>query len=252
LPISNGPLTVGIDEGYVRAQHKAGWFKVIVGKSLLAFTRGEESQKPVSSKCFAFVQPYDQKSKRRLLEGSKSQGHQLNQQITFLSNGGDTVRDLQLYLNPHAEHLLGWFHVSMRLTVLRQTAKGLPEKTCFVESTMNQVISKRFCKKQQRQWTQRGAHLLLQIRTRVLKGTGRLRFGNGTPDSARLSSVQQHAPRESPTLPLRPGRLIRPPTGSPTSPPNIGDRSPRPLGRGEGKGEREGGTALTRQRESPV
>ncbi len=96
MPISNGPLTVGIDEGYVRAQHKAGWFKVIVGKSLLAFTRGEESQKPVSSKCFAFVQPYDQKPKRRLREGSKSQGHQLNQQLTFLSNGGDTVRDLQL------------------------------------------------------------------------------------------------------------------------------------------------------------
>jgi hypothetical protein len=39
------------------------------------------------------------------------------------------VRDLQLYLNPHAEHLLDWFHVAMRLTVLQQTAKGLPEQT---------------------------------------------------------------------------------------------------------------------------
>jgi hypothetical protein len=39
------------------------------------------------------------------------------------------VRDLQLYLNPHAEHLLDWFHVAMRLTVLQQTAKGLPDKT---------------------------------------------------------------------------------------------------------------------------
>ena len=47
----------------------------------------------------------------------QSQGHQLNQQITFLSDGGDTVRDLQLYLNPQAEHLLDWFHVTMRLTV---------------------------------------------------------------------------------------------------------------------------------------
>jgi len=35
--------------------------------------------------------------------------------------------------------------------------------TGFVESTVNQVISKRFCKKQQMQWTKRGAHLLLQI-----------------------------------------------------------------------------------------
>jgi hypothetical protein len=38
LPIPNGPLTVGIDGGYVRAQGKPGWFEVIAGKSILAFT----------------------------------------------------------------------------------------------------------------------------------------------------------------------------------------------------------------------
>ena len=111
LPMPNGPITVGIDGGYVKAQGEQGWFEVIAGKSLLAFTRGEESEAPVSSKCFAFVQTYDQKPKRRLFEVLQSQGHQLNQQITFLSDGGDTVRDLQLYLNPQAEHLLDWFHV---------------------------------------------------------------------------------------------------------------------------------------------
>jgi hypothetical protein len=37
-----------------------------------------------------------------------------------------------------------------------------------VESTVNQVISKRMVKKQQMQWTPRGAHLLLQTRTKVL------------------------------------------------------------------------------------
>jgi hypothetical protein len=40
----------------------------------------------------------------------------------------------------------------------------------FVESTVNQVISKRFVKKQQMLWTPRGAHLLLQTRTKVLNG----------------------------------------------------------------------------------
>ena len=40
--------------------------------------------------------------------------------------------------------------------------------TAFVESTINQVVSKRFVKKQQMQWTPRGAHLLLQTRTKVL------------------------------------------------------------------------------------
>ncbi|MBV9085575.1 MAG: hypothetical protein JOZ62_23110 [Acidobacteriaceae bacterium] len=40
--------------------------------------------------------------------------------------------------------------------------------TAFVESTINQVVSKRFVKKQSMQWTLRGAHLLLQTRTKVL------------------------------------------------------------------------------------
>ena len=42
--------------------------------------------------------------------------------------------------------------------------------TGFVESTVNQVVSKRMVKKQQMAWTERGAHLLLQVRTRVLNG----------------------------------------------------------------------------------
>jgi hypothetical protein len=37
---------------------------------------------------------------------------QANQQVTFLSDGGDTVRELQMYLHPEAEHLLDWFHLA--------------------------------------------------------------------------------------------------------------------------------------------
>jgi hypothetical protein len=40
--------------------------------------------------------------------------------------------------------------------------------TAFVESTINQVVSKRMVKKQQMRWSQQGAHWLLQVRTRVL------------------------------------------------------------------------------------
>src|SRR6059058_4235720 len=46
--------------------------------------------------------------------------------------------------------------------------QGETISTAFVESTINQVVSKRFVKKQQMQWTLRGAHLLLQTRTKVL------------------------------------------------------------------------------------
>jgi len=251
LPIPDGPITVGIDGGYVRDwEAKKHNFEVIVGKSTLAFTRDEDEETP-SSKRFGFVQTVDTKSKRRLYEVLKSQGFQLNQQITFLSDGGDTVRDLQLYMSPEAEHILDWFHLTMRLTVLDQYAKGLVHceqvlgeeirqkierlkwslwhgnvykalgkiddlesliynfeetypkfkqlakaveefrtyiennghlipnygeryrhgeaiATGFVESTVNQVISKRFCKKQQMQWSKRGAHLLLQTRVKTL------------------------------------------------------------------------------------
>lgn len=253
LPRPPAPLTVGIDGGYVRQwDDKKAHFEVIVGKSI-----PEEG----ASKCFGLVQSYDDKPKRRLFEVLKGQGMQPNQQITFLSDGGDTVRSLQLYLNPEAEHVLDWFHVTMRLTVLHQTAKGLPmtvgngdEKselreptlkvldsikwylwhgntyeaiqhleslemdldaareenkhatthkllraveefhtyivnnqafipnygeryrqgerisTGFVESAVNYVVAKRFAKKQQMQWSPKGAHLLLQMRTRVLNG----------------------------------------------------------------------------------
>lgn len=152
---------------------------------------------------------------------------------------------------PESEHVLDWFHVTMRMTVLLQFAKGLVHsdptagkevseelestkwylwhgnvgraldclETCimicdddelhysnrkkfyryldemdtyvtnnqrfipndgekyrygeaistgFVESTINKVVAKRMVKKQQMQWTQQGAHYLLQTRTAVL------------------------------------------------------------------------------------
>jgi len=50
---------------------------------------------------------------------------QPNQHVTFVTDGGDDVRELPLYLNPQAEHLLDWFHITMRLTVMSQMAKGL-------------------------------------------------------------------------------------------------------------------------------
>ena len=264
LPIPDGPLTVGLDGGFVRARHKRGCFEVIVGKSLLAFKRDAEGEEK-SQKCFGFVQTFDEKPRRRLFELLKSQGLAMNQQVTFLSDGGDDVRQVQQYLSPEAEYWLDWFHITMRITVMKQMAKGLAKETRpsadsndqptagpadksiekelqslkwnlwhgnvdraleriadlqwdleltaggtesrgkllkqldefngyiqnnrefipnygeryrngeristgFVESTVNQVVSKRMVKKQQMAWTERGAHLLLQTRTRVLNG----------------------------------------------------------------------------------
>jgi hypothetical protein len=54
--------------------------------------------------------------------------------------------------------------------------------TGFVESTVNEVMSKRFCKKQQMQWSKEGAHLLLQTRVRTLNGELGAIFKRWYPD----------------------------------------------------------------------
>ncbi len=198
------------------------------------------------------------------------------QAITFLSDGGENVRDLQLYLSPLAEHLLDWFHVTMRITALRQQLKELVTQapsddlakldaeferikwylwhgnvfralqeiehvqwtledceedvpasaklaksvrdfygyiktnqefipnygeryrygeaiaTGFVESTVNQVVSKRMVKKQQMRWTKQGAHLL-QVRTQVLNDDLRATFERWYPAMVKIEVSLQKA-----------------------------------------------------------
>jgi hypothetical protein len=252
LPPPDGPITVGIDGGYVRAAHKQGLFEVIAGRSVLSFRRAA-GDAVSESKCFGYVQSYDEKPRRRLYELMKSQGLQDHQSVVFMSDGGDDVRRVQAYLHPQSEHWIDWFHITMRITVLQQLTKslradvageidspvwsrridsvkhllwhgnvaealdrmeelltdlelisapslaiekltvGLNEletyirnnrqfipnfgeryrhgetiSTAFVESTINHVVSRRFVKKQQMHWTLKGAHLLLQVRTKVL------------------------------------------------------------------------------------
>ena len=256
LPRPDLPIVAGLDGGYVHSSQQRsradGWFEVIAGKAIPAAGRPA---------CFGYVQTYDTKPRRRLSGVLKSQGMAASQQVTFLTDGGEDIRDIPCYLNAQAGHLLDWFHLTMRITVMAGMAKSLrppppdPEirdappaglaseigtqlqrlkwfcwhgnvfralqtvdgllsgpgtaepapieqarllkaarefdgylranagripdygeryrageaiSTAFTESAVNQVISKRMVKKQQMRWTPRGAHLLLQVRTRVL------------------------------------------------------------------------------------
>ena len=135
LPIPDGPLSVGVDGGIVRARRDptgdttAHLFEVIAGKSILAFRRDDPDDVPPSSKCFALVRSVDPKPKRRLFELLDAQGMQANQRVTFFTDGGETVRTLPEYLHPEAEHLLDWFHLTMKITVLQQCARGLAKPT---------------------------------------------------------------------------------------------------------------------------
>ena len=253
-----GRIVAALDGGYVRHwDDRKSNFELIVGRSV------PEDRAP---RYLGLVHGYDQKPKRRLFEVLKSQGLQANQDVTFLTEGGEEVRALTELVTPEAEHVLDWFHITMRLTVLSQYARGVAHhdeakgarllasvesikwllwhgnqcrageeiaflendvdglamhdphlnkvgraahefavciasnagslinygerfrsgeriSSCLAESTVNAVISKRFAKRQQMQWTNRGTHLL-QTRTRTPDGTLRPPFERWYPGLA--------------------------------------------------------------------
>ena len=259
LPIPEGRIVVGLDGGYVRNwDDRKSNFELIVGRSI------PEDRAP---RYIGLTHGYDSKPKHRLFDVLKSQGLQANQDVTFLTDGGEEVRALTEFVTPGSEHVLDWFHITMRLTVLGQYARGVAQhdaakgkdllasldrikwllwhgnqirakeainffeddvgelevdypnlskfvrtahefavyiasntaslinygeryrageriSSCLAESTVNAVISKRFAKRQQMQWTKRGAHLLLQTRTRALDGTLRPLFEGWYPGLA--------------------------------------------------------------------
>jgi hypothetical protein len=241
-------------------------FELIVGRSV------PEDHAP---RYLGLVHGYDRKPKRRLFDVLKSQGLQANQDVTFLTDGGEEVRTLTEYVTPISEHVLDWFHITMRLTVLSQYARGVRQydevkgaelldsvdrikwllwhgneiraretigffeadlddlevacpnlgkfkrmahefavyiasnaaslinygeryrngeriSSCLAESTVNAVISKRFAKRQQMQWTRRGAHLLLQTRTRSLDGSLRPLFERWYPGLANDNATMEN------------------------------------------------------------
>jgi hypothetical protein len=45
--------------------------------------------------------------------------------VTVLTDGDAGLRAIQQQIAPHADHVLDWFHISMRFTNLKQIAKGV-------------------------------------------------------------------------------------------------------------------------------
>ncbi|WP_434032754.1 ISKra4 family transposase [Cupriavidus sp. a3] len=245
IPEPSPVRAVGIDGGYLRrAGHRRrqdGWFEVIVGKSLRDQDGGHS---------FAYVHKLERRPAYRMWNFLLREGVQPDQPVTFLSDGGDTVRFSQLGFGDRGEYVLDWFHIAMRVQNLEQMIKGRPAHcdgptnaafikdlhgakwhlwhgcpypalrrleslgwdldaeaspeeakllgkleefivyldnnrhfivnygdryrhgepiaSGFVESAVNQVVSKRFVKRQQMAWRPRHADNLLQIRTAVL------------------------------------------------------------------------------------
>ena len=70
------------------------------------------------------------------------------------------------------------------MAVYQMIFAGERISSAFVGATVNAVISKRFAKKQQMQWSRTGAHLLLQTRTQTLDGSLRSTFRQWYPGLA--------------------------------------------------------------------
>ena len=77
-----------------------------------------------------------------------------------------------------------WLSILTVLNDLHHPAQGGLRRT-------RTVISKRFAKKQQMQWSRRGAHLLLQTRTRTLDGSLRAAFEHWYPGMMNDNSWDQ-------------------------------------------------------------
>ncbi len=117
LPNPEGPMTVGMDGGYIRSREDGlSHFEVTVGKSI-------PTDRP--SRYLVLVQSHDDKPRRRLHEILKDQGWQENQPVTFMTDGSDTVINMALHMAPASEHVLDWFHITMRITAMQQYVKGL-------------------------------------------------------------------------------------------------------------------------------
>ena len=74
---------------------------------------------------------------------------------------GAAVGEFQVYIHRNAGSVVDY---GERYRAGERISSG------FVESAINQVIAKRFSKRQSMRWTRRSAHLTLQTRTRVLNG----------------------------------------------------------------------------------
>jgi hypothetical protein len=114
---TDDPIMIGMDGGYIRQWvDKKKQFEIIVGKSI-----------PIngSAKCFGFVQIFDTKPKLRLFNHLQSQGIKDSQDICFISDGERALRQLRLSLSPQTQHILDWFHITMRITVISQYIKGM-------------------------------------------------------------------------------------------------------------------------------
>jgi hypothetical protein len=99
--------------------------------------------------------------------------------ISCLKSGYPNLRKFVTAAREFAAYIAS--NTASRINYGGRYRSGERISSAFVEARVKAVVSKRFAKKQQMQWTRRGAHFLLQTRTRTLDGTLRSTFERWFP-----------------------------------------------------------------------
>jgi hypothetical protein len=92
-----------------------------------------------SGQVFAFVHRLESKPNERMERFLAEQGVFPAQATTFLSDGGETLRQAQGEFWEFGEPILDWFHVAMRATQLSQSIKCLAADTSSEEHSVGHI-----------------------------------------------------------------------------------------------------------------
>ena len=115
--------------------------------------------------------------------------------MQFPSLPGEAQRKLAKYLAEFAGYIRANTAWIPNYGERRRCGEAI--SSAFVESTVNQVVSKRMVKKQQMRWSPTGAQLFLQVRTQVLNNdlaTHFQRWYRTSPTMAARSSSPHNRP----------------------------------------------------------
>ena len=93
------------------------------------------------------------------------------------------LRETYWYLDANSQYLVnyGWRY-----------RRGMPISSSIAESAVNEVVSLRCAKKRQMRWTDKGAHLLVQVRVAAINGDLKMR---DKPEPRRFASEQKRDDR---------------------------------------------------------
>ncbi len=111
-------LVVGFDGGYVRNRHRRPErnFEIVAGKALDRDGRATR---------FAFVRNGGSEAVSAVGLALRHCGVNEATSVTVLTDGDAGLRAIHQQVVPRADHILDWFHISMRFTNLQQLAKGI-------------------------------------------------------------------------------------------------------------------------------